>query len=201
MAVSNNFKIAVDSMWYSHAMNQNNKLKLNPTPRLAAFCHNVNLELCSSNTFEILGWNIEKFMAVLLQGKGNRNLDYLELCKRMSIVFVEKTREDAYYRVGDLVADVAVEEFRDDLVSYGLTKKQFLNEVFGILRDISTFLENTILKFNIIETSPKKFNESKPRQLSPLSRRAVSLRPCINRSNSMEFPKSVRFSDVSVISV
>jgi len=134
------------------------------------------LELCSANAFEILSWDIDKFMAVLLKGKSNKNwnVPYLESCKRMSIEFVQKTRIDAYYRVGELVADIAVEEFREDLACYGLTKKQFLNEVFGILRDISVYLESTILDVDVINTSPREFvlNE---RQLSPLRRRAVSV--------------------------
>ena len=140
--------------WYSEAVSF--KASTAVTARLQTYCSLVNLPLTKEVVQEILQWPVEKFLAVLLKGKAKHhlcNLDYFELCTEMSKTFVVSSKEEFYFYVTELVSDINLPEFKHDMYSYGLVKKQFLNEVFGVLKDLSNF------------------SLASPKSLSPLSRR------------------------------
>jgi len=140
--------------WYTEAVSL--KASTAETTRLQTYCSLVNLPLTKEVVQEILQWTIEKFLSVLLKGKAKQhayNLEYFELCTEMSKRFVASSKDEFYFYVAELVCDINVPEFKHDMYSYGLVKKQFLNEVFGVLKDLSNF------------------SLASPKSLSPLSRR------------------------------
>jgi len=147
--------------------------------KLCAFCSSVNMPVSKESVKSILDWSIEFLMAAVLNGKVNRYCqEYTKSCKYMATNFVELTFEQSYFRVSELVSDVDLPGFREDLVSYGLSKKQFLNEIYGILRDLAASQDffdecdfNTEEQFRSVKCSPASF----PRKLSPLTRRRTSV--------------------------
>jgi len=137
--------------WYTEAVSL--KASTADTTRLQNYCSLVNLLLTKEVVQEILQWTIEKFLAVLLKGKAKHHAYNLPKTTEMSKRFVASSKEEFYFYVTELVCDMNLPEFKNDMYSYGLVKKQFLNEVFGVLKDLSNF------------------SVASPKSLSPLSRR------------------------------
>jgi len=92
----------------------------------------------------MLGWHIEKFMAVLLNvyQKTMESPEHTEMCYEISQRFVAFAATSLHYRVADLVPDVSLENFKQDLRGFGRMKKKFVNDVWGILSDVPCFISS-----------------------------------------------------------
>lgn len=130
-----------NSFYHSSSSSSSKLVDLISFNHIKRLCYVTKDELNYQTISKIKEWPILKlFQNLLLCQTSLQNcLETYEECKKMIKISAQNLHKEAYFTVNDLIQDLDVNGFFNDLSSSGFNKKRLLNELKALLEEIRAY--------------------------------------------------------------